>query len=712
MNKRLATLAAVLALVPGLLEAAPVQKDKAPAAKPKAKTEQKRRAVDVKSLDQVYQDFLTLTAYIISPKEREVFLELPDNRDRDIFIEDFWKLRDPTPGTPENEYKEDILKRFEHVNKYFRAGRPGWMTDRGRIWMILGEPASYDRFPGTTGIVPCEVWYYYTDGTKSLPTHFGLIFFQKKGFGEPKLYDPFIDGPKALLEPLYSLTTIDQDDYEKIYETIRNFAPTLANIAVSLIPGEFGYNGYQPTPRNTELLASIVQYPYTGLNPTYATHFFDFKGMVSTEYLTNYIENDGLAIVIRDPVLDQSFIHFSVVPQKLSVDYYDPKDQYFCNFKVDVSLRRDETVIFQYTKEFPITFPSAEVERFRQNGIALEDTFPVCEGQYKLDVLVQNSVAKEFTVFERSITIPKATGPPSLGAPLLGYKVKAYPEDVLIPFKTLGRKIIVDPKMTFASGDEIDVLGMVADLTSELWQKGQVEMVVRGLGKSPVVKRYTLRLADSPYHKVATLAPTVAAGELAPDYYELTLRLLDGVGNALDEKSAQFVVTAEKAVGHPIANAKGFSLANRFFLHYQLARQYDKLGLADRAEAEYAQGFSGNPNHKEGLVEYARFLLRVRKYDEALTVVDGLKDVEKGRYDYLLISGLAKMGKGDATAAVNDLLAANRIYNSDTVLLNALGSSFLKLGQRDQALSAFQASLKLNDQQEDIKRIVADLTKK
>lgn len=711
MNKRLATLVAVLAFASSL-GSAPAQKDKIPAPKPKAKTEQKRPRADVKSLEQIYQDFLTLTTYIISPKEREVFLELPDNRDRDIFIEDFWRLRDPTPGTPQNEYKDEILKRFEHVNKYFRAGRPGWMTDRGRIWMILGEPASYDRFPGTTGIVPCEVWYYYTDGTKNLPTHFGLIFFQKKGFGEPKLYDPFVDGPKALLEPLYSLSTIDVEDYEKIYETIRNFAPTLANISVSLIPGEFGYNGYQPTSRNTELLASVTEYPYKGLSPTYATHFFDFKGMVSTEYLTNYIENDGFATVIRDPVLDQPFVHFAVVPQKLSVDLYEPKDQYFCNFKMDVSLRRDETVIFQYSKEFPITFPSSELERYRQNGIGLEDTFPVCEGQYKLAVLVQNSVAKEFTVFERTINVPKAGGPPSLNGPFLGYKVKAYPEDVLIPFKTLGRKLVVDPKMTFASGDEIDVAFSVVDLPSDLWQSGEVEMEVKGQSKAPVDKRYSLRLSDSAYHRVQSLSWAIAGADLSPDYYELTLRLMGPAKTVLDEKSAQFVVLAEKAIAHPIANAKGFSLANRFYLHYQLARQHDKLGQNDRAEAEYAQGFAGNPNYKEGVVEYARFLLRVKKYDEAMTVVESLKGVEKGRYDYLLIRGLATMGKGDHSAAVNDLLAANQIYNSDTVLLNALGTCFLKLGQKDQALNVFQASLKLNDKQEDIQKIVAGLAKK
>jgi GWxTD domain-containing protein len=707
MNKRIPTFLLGLVLVAGPGLAAP-QKQTSPV--PKPKTEQKRAVVDVKGLDQIYQDFLTLVTYIISPKEREVFLELPDNRDRDIFIEDFWRLRDPTPGTPANEYKDEILKRFEHVNKYFRAGRPGWMTDRGRIWMILGEPASYDRYPGTSGIIPCEVWYYYTDGTKNLPTHFGLIFYMKRGFGEYRLYDPFVDGPKSLLEPMASLRTIDPDDYETIHDTIQKFAPALGNISISLIPGEFGY-GFAPTSRSTELLAGITQSPYKGLNPTYATHFFDYKGLVSTEYLTNYMESDGLVIVIRDPGLDQSFVHFAVVPQKLSVDFYEPKDQYFCNFRLDVSLRRGEAVIFQYSKEFPITFPSAEKERYSQNGIALEDTFPVCEGQYKLAVLVTNPISKEFTVFERSINVPKAGGSPSLNGPFLGYKFRTYPEDVLIPFKMLGRKLVVDPKMTFAAGDEIDVLFSVADLPSGLWQNGDVEMEVKGQTQARVVKTYTVHLADSPYHKVLSLTPTIPGSDLAPDYYELTLRLLGSERKVLDEKSAQFVVTAEKAIAHPIANAKGFSLANRFYLHYQLARQYDKLGQNDQAQAEYAQGFSGNPNYKEGVSEYARFLLRVHKFDEALTVVDSLKAVEQGRYDYFLIKGLATMGKEDYAAAVNDLLAANRIYNSDTVLLNALGSCFLKLGQKEQALNAFQASLKLNNEQPDIRKIVEGLIK-
>jgi GWxTD domain-containing protein len=708
MSKRILVLALCLGLAAAVgLGAA--QKDKTASAKTKAV--EKRPQVDVKTLDPQYQDFLKLVAYIITEKEKEVFLQLTSNRDRDIFIDSFWKIRDPTPGTPENEYKEEINRRFTHVNKKFAAGRPGWMTDRGRYYMILGEPASYDRFPGTLGINPCEVWYYYTDGTKNLPTHFGLIFFQKSGMGEFRLYDPFVDGPKALLQSMKSVFDIDSSDYDRIHDKIRELAPTLADIAVSLIPGEFGY-GYMPTSRSTELIASVLQSPQENINPTYATHFFDYRGMVSTEYMTNYIDSDGLATVIRDPVLDLAFVHFTVVPQKLSLDYYAPKDQYFCNFKLDVSLRQGDTVVFQYSKEFPLYIAAADVERYRQNGVSFEDAFPVGEGDFKLAVLIQNTAGKEFSVFERPVSVPKAGGSPALNGPFLGYRAQNFPTNVLLPFKTLDSKLVVDPKMAFGMSEDVHVMFSVVNTPQDLWQNGEVEVALKGLSKTPVLKTSVVRLSNVPFNKVINLSQTIPVSSLVPDYYQLTLTLRGADKKDLDQQSVQFVVATEKAIAHPIANAKGFSLANQFYLYYELARQYDKMNLNDRAEAEFARGFSLNPNFKEGVSEYGRFLLKVGKYDQALTIIENLKDVEKGRYDYYLVKGLAAMGKADFAGAITQLLEANKIYNSDIVLLNALGSCFLKTEQKEEALNAYKASLKLNDKQEDIKTIVRNLEKK
>lgn len=60
----------------------------------------------VKDLAPKYQEWLNVVAYHIQPVEKDVFMKLTNDRDRDVFVETFWKQRDPTPGTPENEYKD------------------------------------------------------------------------------------------------------------------------------------------------------------------------------------------------------------------------------------------------------------------------------------------------------------------------------------------------------------------------------------------------------------------------------------------------------------------------------------------------------------------------------------------------------------------------------------------------------------------------------
>jgi hypothetical protein len=80
---------------------------------------QKAPKVSEKDLAPQYQEWLHLVAYHIQPVERDVFLQLRSDRDRDIFIETFWKQRDPTPGTPENEYKDELIKRFQYVNQFY-----------------------------------------------------------------------------------------------------------------------------------------------------------------------------------------------------------------------------------------------------------------------------------------------------------------------------------------------------------------------------------------------------------------------------------------------------------------------------------------------------------------------------------------------------------------------------------------------------------------
>ena len=677
------------------------------------KTEKpKEKKIDQKALEAAlapqYQKFLKMTAYLVLSAEKDVFLRLTSDRDRDLFIDTFWKQRDPTPGTTGNEYKDEIFTRFNHVNDRFARGTSfeGWKTDMGKIYMILGAPASTETFEASLGLVPCIAWYYYGDTRKNLPLYFALVFFQKGGAGPFRLYDPFSDGPYSLLQ---NKRDVDPDDYSELYDKIFDIAPTLADLSLSLIPGEYGVN-FTPSPRNSIILASIFESPKKDINPNYATHFLDYKGYVSTEYLTNYIETQGFATLIQDPVLDMRFVHFSVVPQKLSVDFYDPKDQYYCAFKVSVSLRRGDAVIYQYTKDFSVEIPSSELDRIQKNGIAIEDTFPVIEGEYQMAVLLQNTVGKEFGVYEKAIGAAELGDKPQIDGPFVGYKIDPFRSDIHIPFKLDDKKLVFDPKMTFAAVDEIDVLWSVLNLSPDFWRDGEVQILVKGMRpKDPIEKKYISKLMGSPYRKIISLSHRLSAKDFSPDYYDLKLILKGGDGQTIDEKSEHFIISPETAIPHPIAKAKGFALSNQFFYYLQLAHQYDKTNLNDKAEAAFAKAMSLNPAYKEGIVEFANFLIKAQKFDRALEIIENVKDYEKARYGYQLLRGLALMGKAMYDEAIASLLEGNKLYNSDTRLLNALGNSYARTDQVKQALEAYRASLKLNPDQEDVKKIVQEI---
>ncbi len=127
-----------------------------------------------------YEKWLTEdVVYIITDVEREGFKKLTNDQDRDAFIKDFWLFRDPTPGTPENEFKEEHYRRIAFANTRFKSPTlAGWKTDRGRIYIMYGPPdeieshpsaGTYQRPPdqggGTVNTAPFEQWRYkYIEG--------------------------------------------------------------------------------------------------------------------------------------------------------------------------------------------------------------------------------------------------------------------------------------------------------------------------------------------------------------------------------------------------------------------------------------------------------------------------------------------------------------------------------------------------------------------
>ena len=112
-------------------------------------------------------------AYIITKEERKAFNALVTDEERENFIENFWRRRDPNPDTEENEFREEYYERIAYANEHYSSGIPGWKTDRGRIYIAWGKPDSVETHPtggsydrpsyeggGSTTTYPFEVWFY------------------------------------------------------------------------------------------------------------------------------------------------------------------------------------------------------------------------------------------------------------------------------------------------------------------------------------------------------------------------------------------------------------------------------------------------------------------------------------------------------------------------------------------------------------------------
>src|SRR5438477_12080587 len=141
--------------------------------KPSQDVSEKARNVKPE-LKNVYKKWLENDVpYIITEEERKAFKALATDEERENFIENFWRRRDPNPDTEENEYREQYYERIAYANEHFASGIPGWKTDRGRIYIAWGKPDSVETHPtggaydrpsyeggGSTTTYPFEVWFY------------------------------------------------------------------------------------------------------------------------------------------------------------------------------------------------------------------------------------------------------------------------------------------------------------------------------------------------------------------------------------------------------------------------------------------------------------------------------------------------------------------------------------------------------------------------
>ena len=171
----------------------------------------KKENAPMKIEDQFYNE----TRLIMLKEEARIYKHLPDEKARETFIEDFWKKRDPSPGTPENENRMEFERRLAYINRWFKekTGRDGSLdTDRGKVYLLLGDPdersnqqvSVVDRF-GLPKRVLAEIWTYSYHRLQ-------LFFVDADGLGRYRLNDWNVDVLAAIDRAKFDIQAAKKDE--------------------------------------------------------------------------------------------------------------------------------------------------------------------------------------------------------------------------------------------------------------------------------------------------------------------------------------------------------------------------------------------------------------------------------------------------------------------------------------------------------------------
>jgi len=382
-------------------------------------------AKSAKNLPPVYKHWIEAEVpYIISAEEKKDFLALTTDAERDSFIESFWRIRNPQPGAETNPYKQEHYRRLAYANETFgtRKFEDGWRTDRGRMYIVLGEPKQRAQYHDPANLRPMEIWFYQAD-TPALPPYFYLLFYKRSATEDFQLYSPTNDGPVRLCS-----TGESRNDPVMALSIIRKFAgDEVAKTAVTLLPNEnVDFRSFEPSMESDSLLNKISNLPddpitkqrleENRIREKVTTSIFLGDNDSTLSYST-FRDDRGRATLSY--LLNMKFIDARLVgTRKDGSPYYD------LTLRSDIATRDGK---FVYTQEDQLTgnLNPAQAEVARKKRFGAEARLPLAPGNYNLTATLTNNVNKIAIRQTAAVTVPAIANPSLALSPLLAYSKPA-----------------------------------------------------------------------------------------------------------------------------------------------------------------------------------------------------------------------------------------------------------------------------------------------
>jgi GWxTD domain-containing protein len=378
----------------------PAQNQNAPA-KPQSANARKERARKLAKESAPYTTWVNEeVVYIITKEEREAFLRLTTNEEREQFIEDFWRKRNPDPDSPENAFREEHYRRIAYANERFSSGVPGWKTDRGHIYILWGPPdeidshaagSTYERPPeqggGSTTVYAFDIWRYrHLEG---IGDNIELWFADPTGTGEYHLtMDPGEVDALAKV-PGAGLSTAE-------LLGLSTKAQRFSNTNGTTLPAPIGGTGIDG-------FANLDTYFKVQSPPE---HFKDLAAMVTVQILRNQIHMDyrfDFLRVTHDSVLVP--ITLQVANRDLTFKGKDGIQSATLNLYgriTTLSGRVVQTFEDVVSRDFPDSLFQSSVNL----SSIYQKSVPLRSGLYRLDVVLKDTQSGNVGTIDAALRVP------------------------------------------------------------------------------------------------------------------------------------------------------------------------------------------------------------------------------------------------------------------------------------------------------------------
>jgi GWxTD domain-containing protein len=494
-------------------------------------------------LKKAYKDWLDKdVAYIITDEERKAFKKLETDDERERFIEEFWRRRDPDPDTEENEFREEYYERIAYANEHYASGVPGWKTDRGRIYITWGKPdeveshpsgGSYDREPseggGSTSTYPFERWFYrYLPGVGS---GVEIEFVDPTGSGEYRIARNADEKDALLHVPGAGLTLAEEMGLSDKSQRVANMGSV----------GNPNYQRESDSPFNRlQLLADLSRPPQIKFN--------DLASAVNTPV----IEDNPLSFDLRVDFFRQSdervITAFTIQTDNQNLVFQDSGGLQTAQLNIfgkitHVSGKRagvfEDPVITRATPQ--------ELTETKERKSAYQKAVPLPPGRYRVDVIVRDVASGATGVRHLGFEVPKYD-PAKLSTStlILAVKLEGLGDQPAVGMFTIGSvKVIPNVSGSYHRGAPIGVYMQIynagVDQTT-LRPSVDVEYALMKDGKE-IGKQLEDWRGNSDSGQRLTLARLLDSRGLTPGDYNLEVRVKDRVSGQALVQSAKFTVT-------------------------------------------------------------------------------------------------------------------------------------------------------------------------